>query len=159
MAKGSKSPTERALAHARAKGWPCGVVERYVRFMFPASGGGKRNGPPGKRFDLWGCIDMLVLDDEPGVLGVQVCAGASHANRAEKMRELIAGRGEGPSASDKAAALTRWVEKGNRLCVWSWSKTGARGQKKTWKLREERIGLGDDGRTGREEGAQAAVGG
>lgn len=127
------SPTERAIAFCKSNGWPRAVVEKW-------------NPHTKTRADLWGCIDMLVLDDEPGTLGVQACAGASHAARARKVHDTILGvtpAGASPLglgvAAAKSIALLRWLEKGNRLEVWSFAKHGARGKRKVYTLRRERI--------------------
>ena len=130
------SPTQRSLAHAREQGWPVAIVEHW-------------NMHAKIRQDLWGVIDLLVLDDGQGVLGVQACAGASHAARMTKVRETIHGAVVEPatdraraSALTKAAALKAWLAKGNRIEVWSWSKKGPRGKRKTWELRPEAVHSG-----------------
>jgi len=127
------SPMQRALAECKANGWPAAVVEHF--------------NPHAKiRVDLWGCIDLLVLDGNPGVLGVQACAGDSHAARATKVRETIQGAVKEPatdraraSAQAKAAALRAWCKAGNRIEVWSFAKKGPRGKRKLWELRREPI--------------------
>lgn len=128
------SPTQRSTAYCRAQDWPYSIEERWVP-QLQHKGGGVT---PGHRKDLWGCIDLLVLDDEPGILAVQACAGASHATRAKKMRAALIGLPT-PAGQRNSAALKRWVEKGNRLEVWSWDKQGARGKRKLWTLRRELI--------------------
>ena len=115
------SPTQRSLAYARAQGWPVAIVEHWNPHAFI-------------RQDLFGVIDLLVLDDEPGVLGVQACAGNSHATRRTKITDLLSE----PDGSHPLA-LRKWLEKHNRLEVWSWSKKGARGKRKKWEIRRERI--------------------
>jgi hypothetical protein len=105
------SPTQRTLAECRKRGWTAQVVEKW--------------NPHAKiRQDLFGCIDIVALTPD-GILGIQACAGASHAARAAKMR-----------AEPKVAA---WLSAGGLLTVWSWSKRGARGEVKRWTLREEVI--------------------
>lgn len=106
------SPTQRSLALCKKEGWTAAIVERW-------------NAYARIRQDLFGCIDLLVLDGQPGPLGVQVTAGSSHAARRTKM--LAEPR------------LRAWLEAGARAEVWSWSKTGARGKRKLWTLRREPI--------------------
>lgn len=127
------SPTQRALAECKANGWPYAIVEHWNSKAF-------------LRQDMWGVIDLLVLDNKPGVLAVQVCAGASHANRATKVRETILGIVHGAAskltlgaAKRKAEALQRWLTKGQRIEVWSFSKQGPRGKRKVWNMRIEEI--------------------
>jgi hypothetical protein len=105
------SPTQRTLAECRKRGWVAQVVEKW--------------NPHAKvRQDLFGCIDVVALTDR-GILGIQACAGASHAARAAKMR-----------AEPKTLA---WLKSGGVLEVWSWAKRGPRGGRKVWTLREEAI--------------------
>lgn len=108
------SPTRRCLAHAKALGWTVQVVEHWNAFAQ-------------RRVDLFGCIDLVVLTNDPGVgpLGVQACAGASHATR--RIKALAEPR------------IRRWLEQPARFEIWSWAKRGARGKAKRWTLRVEKI--------------------
>lgn len=106
------SPTQRTLQALRKLGFVAAVVERW-------------NPHARVRQDLFGCIDIVAIRDGIGILGIQACAGASHAAR-----------------RDKAAAepkLRTWLECGGRFEIWSWAKQGARGKRKTWTLRREEI--------------------
>ena len=64
------SPTQRTMRLLREAGSICAVVEKWNPHV----------GPHGIRQDLFGIIDILVLDPERGVIGVQACSGstASH---------------------------------------------------------------------------------
>ena len=105
------SPTQRSLAECRKRGWVAQVVEKW--------------NPHAKvRQDLFGCIDIVAITPQ-GILGIQACAGASHAARAAKMR-----------AEPRALS---WLNSGAFLSVWSWAKKGPRGAVKHWTLREEVI--------------------
>lgn len=106
------SPTARSLKALRDMGYVAEVVERFNSFT-------KR------RTDLIGCVDILAIG-HGSFVGVQACAGASHAARMDKMR-----------AEPRAAV---WLEAGGILEVWSWSKRGKAGKRKTWTLRVERLG-------------------
>jgi hypothetical protein len=107
------SPTQRARAFCKANGWTSQIVERFNVYAKV-------------RQDLFGVIDLVVLDGQGGgPLGVQVCAGASHAAR-----------------RDKALAeprLREWLSAPARFEVWSYSKRGERGKRKLWTLRREAI--------------------
>lgn len=123
MAGMGTSPTARSLAYCRRMGWPAGTVERY-------------NPHSRTRHDLFGWCDLIVVakywlggypspggKQAPIILGVQACAGPSHAARMAKARPLV-----GP-----------WLAAGGAAEVWSWSKTGPRGKRKVWTLRREAI--------------------
>lgn len=109
------SPTQRTLAECKRRGWTAQVVERW-------------NSHARVRQDLFGCIDVLAITPS-GMIGIQACAGSSHAARLAKCR-----------AEPRVAA---WLGAGARLFVWSWAKQGARGKRKTWRLRESDVA--DDG--------------
>jgi len=123
--KKSTSPTARTLAECRKRGWIAQNVEQFVRFP-----------PPGHRLDLFGVIDIIAivqrsLDETPlgewvppCILGIQ--ATASSAHHAHRRAKIL--------AEPRAKA---WVEAGGRLELWSWSKRGAAGKRKTWQLRVE----------------------
>jgi len=103
------SPTQRALAECRRLGYTAQVVERWNQYARV-------------RVDLFGVIDIVALTPA-GILGLQVCAGASHSSRRGKIL-----------AEPKARS---WVNSGGLLELWSWSKRGARGKAKRWTLRTE----------------------
>lgn len=106
------SPTARTLKLARELGFEAGVVERYNSFTK-------------QRNDLYGCIDLILCRPGVGIIGVQACAGASHAARKAKM--LAEPR------------LRTWIESGGRAEIWSWAKQGGRGKRKVWTCRREEI--------------------
>jgi len=106
------SPSQRALAECRKRDWPCGIVERYCSFTR-------------RRHDLFGCIDLIALDDEMGTLGIQVTSGSNHSKRVAKTLE--------------EPRIRRWLERGNRYEVWSYSKKGAAGKRKLWHLRVQPV--------------------
>jgi hypothetical protein len=108
------SPTARTLAKLREEGWTAQVVERFNPYSKT-------------RVDLGGGIDIVAWRGAyPGaILGVQACAGASHAARRDKLLGL--------------PAMLEWVAAGARLEIWSWAKQGPRGKRKVWTLRVEAI--------------------
>ena len=110
----ASSPTSRSLDYCRKQGWTCQVVEKWI--------------PQAKRrIDLFGCIDVVALDGNP--LGIQACAGSSHAARRAK---AIA-----------EPRLQLWLDAGCRFEVWSWTKKGKAGKRKLWTLRREAVTLAD----------------
>lgn len=106
------SPTSRALQFCRAQGWRAAVVEHW-------------NSYAKIRQDLFGWIDLVVLDGEQGVLGVQV---TSRSNAASRRTKIL--------ASD---TLAPWLASGARAEVWSFAKQGPRGKRKVWNLKREVI--------------------
>ena len=106
------SPTQRTLARARELGWTCQVVERWNPYAKV-------------RVDLFGCIDIVAVHPDCGVLGIQACADGDHARRVAKAQ-----------AEPK---LRAWLAAGGRFEVWSWGLRGERGKRKTWTLRREEI--------------------
>jgi hypothetical protein len=113
------TPTQRTLAELRKRNWTAQVVEHW-------------NGFARRRIDLFGVIDIVCLSefDDHGngvlhIMGVQCCAGSSHAPRRTKILNE-------PRARD-------WILAGGRLELWSWAKRAARGKRKTWTLRVEAI--------------------
>ena len=105
------SPTSRTLAELRKRGLTAQVVERWCSYSH-------------RRIDLLGCIDLVAVGGGR-IMGVQACAGASHAARLTK---ALAQPG-----------LRKWLADGGAFSIWSWAKRGARGKRKVWTLREERI--------------------
>ncbi len=105
------TPTSRALADCRKRGWRAAVVERWI----PQTR---------RRLDVFGFIDLVVLDGQPGILGLQVTSSDHISHRIEKIRTECA---------DDARA---WLAAGNRVAVWGYAKRGKAGARKLWTLRE-----------------------
>jgi hypothetical protein len=94
------SPTERTLKALRERGQICGMVERFNRF------GGKF----GIRQDLFGILDIIALDFEKGVVGVQ-STGTDFAGHWKKLTE------------EKAKESHDWLmTPGTSLELWGWRK-------------------------------------
>ena len=106
-----KSPTARSLAHLRQQGAMAQVVEHWNHFS-------------GRRHDLFGFIDIVAVDDQPGVLGVQTTSASNVSARMTKLRDECAGE------------MRRWLLAKNRLVVHGWAKRGPRGKRKTWSVSE-----------------------
>lgn len=95
------SPTQRTLQECRRRSWPAAIVERWNPFAHI-------------RQDLFGGIDLVVLDDKPGVLGIQATSDSNVAARVAKLKGLMDGQ------------IGVWVARGNRLQVWGWRKIKGR---------------------------------
>lgn len=109
------SPTQRALKFCKDQGWTAAITEKW-------------NPHAHIRQDLFGIIDLVVLADS-SILGVQVCAGASHAARQTK--------------AESEPRLKTWLLCGGHFEVWSFSKRGARGKRKLWQRRVTTAGISE----------------
>lgn len=107
------TPTARTLKRARELGFTAGVVERFNSFTKT-------------RHDLFGCIDIIAIHPQVGIVGIQACAGASHAARADKMKA--------------EPRLSEWLAAGGKAEVWSWRKSD---KSRRWELRRESIAAND----------------
>jgi hypothetical protein len=110
------SPTQRTLALLRKDGWTAAIVEKWNPHAFI-------------RQDLYGFIDIVAIRESGGILGIQACAGASHATRRTKI------------LAEPRAKL--WLQAGGLIDICSWSKKGARGKRKLWDARVEHLTLAD----------------
>lgn len=117
------SPTQRALAHCREQGWTAAITEHWNAFAHI-------------RQDLFGVIDLIVLDGQGGgPLGVQVTSGSNVSARVNKA--LAEPR------------LRAWLMSPARFVVWgyrpapTYRKDGTKGVRKQWVLREVELTLAD----------------
>lgn len=92
----STTPTQRTLAAQRELGRKCGIVERYI-------------GPLNIRKDLFGIIDIIALDPEGGVIGVQSC-GTAYSAHLLKM-----------TVEHRQDSID-WLRAGAALELWGWRK-------------------------------------
>jgi hypothetical protein len=103
----------------------CAIVEKFNQYA----------GPFGKRSDLFGIIDVLALDPERGVVGVQSCGQAF----AEHFRKLTI---------EKAQETSDWLgTPGTTLELWGWRKVKLKrgGKAERWTPRVREITLADIG--------------
>jgi hypothetical protein len=113
------SPTQRALKFCKSNGWTVQVVEKWNQWA-------------GVRQDLFGCIDLVVLDGAGGgPLGVQVTSGSNVSARLTKSRE--------------EPRLQAWLSSPARFEVWGYGKRkkrkkdGSYGKAYEWVLRRETL--------------------
>lgn len=98
------SAVQRTLRAMRDQGRVCGIVERYNQYA----------GPFGRREDLFGIIDIIALDPERGVVGIQAC-GQDFKAHITKITE------------EKAQESIDWLETpGTALELWGWRKVKLR---------------------------------
>lgn len=153
----AESPTQRTLRQCRKRGWPVDVAEHWVsshltRAVVEAAKrmwscenmitvqavhdavGSLRNGLPGKRRDLFGCIDVVALDlDATEIVGIQACAVGDQRRRWNKIRL---------ECNDDAAG---WIRCGGRLEVWGWGQYLLRpnGKAKRWRANVIPVSIAD----------------
>jgi hypothetical protein len=78
------SPTQRTLRALRAQGRICAVAEKWNAYMPRPDGG------CGVRQDLFGWIDIVSLDPERGIIGIQ-STGQTFAEHERKLLDSSSG--------------------------------------------------------------------
>jgi len=109
------TPTQRTLRALRDRGLVCAIVERFNPYA----------GPHGIRQDLFGILDIVALDPQEGVIGVQSC-GQDFAGHIKKMLE------------ERQQETHDWLSTpGTKLEVWGWRKVKLKrgGKAMRWKPR------------------------
>lgn len=127
------TPTQRTLRALREQGRVCAIVEKFNAYI----------GPHGVRQDLFGIIDVLALDPERGVVGVQSCG----SDFAAHYRTLTV---------DRAQETIDWLTTpGTSLELWGWRKVKLQrgGKAMRWAPRVQEITLALLSQPAREEGA------
>lgn len=117
------SPTQRTIRELKNQGYKCAIVERFNPYA----------GPHGIRQDMFGIIDIIALDPERGVIGVQ-CTGSDFAGHYRKLTE------------EKAQESLDWLETpGTVLELWAWRKVKVKrgGKAMVWRPRVREIKIGD----------------
>jgi hypothetical protein len=123
MAKGL-SPTQRTIRELKNQGRVCAIVEKWNQYA----------GPHGIRQDLFGIIDVLALDPDRGVVGVQACAGSGFSAHYRKLTE------------ERAQETKDWLSTpGTSLELWAWRKVKLKpkGKAEVWKPRVKQITIED----------------
>ena len=118
------SPTQRTLKEQRAMGRICAIAEKWQ--ISPRHPGG------GFRVDLFGFIDVIVLDPERGIIAIQSCGSAF----SEHWRKI--------TDSECTENVIEWLKWG-KVELWGWRKVKlVRGGKALrWKPRIKEILLAD----------------
>ncbi len=107
------SPTQRTLKANKDLGRMCGIVERFNRF----------GGPHGIRQDLFGFIDIIAVDSDKGIVGIQ-STGSAFSQHIHKMLE------------ECQEPLARWLVEAE-VELWGWRKVKLKrgGKAIRWKPR------------------------
>lgn len=117
------SPTQRTIRELKNQGMKCAIVEKWNAFA----------GKHGIRQDLFGIIDVLALDPERGVIGVQ-CCGSDFSSHVKKITE------------EKYQETLDWLQTpGTNLEIWGWRKLKKKrgGKQMVWRPRIQEITIND----------------
>lgn len=117
------SPLQRTIRELKNNGRRCGIVERWNPHV----------GPHGIHQDLFGIIDVLALDPEQGIIGIQCCGNDFKAHY-RKITE------------ERAQETMDWLQTPSTgLEIWSWRKVKMKrkGKAMVWRPRIVQITLDD----------------
>ena len=119
------SPTQRTLRELRSQGRLADVCERWI--VNPGHPGG------GFRKDLFGFVDIIVLDPEQGFVAIQSC-GQSFKAHIDKILN-----------SEATEYVIEWLKCGGRVECWGWRKVKVKrgGKAERWSPRVQVITLND----------------
>jgi len=92
------SYTQRTLRECRARGYICDKAEKFNAYA----------GPFGRREDLFGFIDIIILDPQKGIVAIQSTGPSGHAQHRKAILE-------------NEFAL-EWLKCGGKIEIWSWRK-------------------------------------
>jgi hypothetical protein len=117
------SPTQRTIRELKNQGRRCGIVEKWNAYA----------GPHGIRQDLFGIIDIIALDPEQGVVGIQTC-GSAFSSHLKKIRD------------EHYQETLDWLQTpGTRFELWGWRKVKKKrgGKQMVWRPRIKQITIED----------------
>jgi hypothetical protein len=103
------------------------------------------SGSPGRRVDLFGLIDVLCLDGQPGCLGVQCCAYSGVSAHVKEIRDGLV-KMPAPSTGKPACEVSkrllakRWLAAGNRLSIFGWRKVDGKWTPRIVEITAELLG-------------------
>jgi len=117
------SPTQRTLKALKEQGRLCAIAEKWNPF----------GGPFGVRKDLFGFIDVIVLDPQRGIGAIQ-STGTAFKQHLDKLLN-----------SDCTEAVIEWLRSGGFVELWGWRKVKLRRGAKAmrWQPRVKEITLND----------------
>ena len=119
----SMSPTQRTIRALRDMGRKCAIVEKFNPYV----------GSHGIRQDLFSIIDILCLDPERGVVGIQSC-GSAFSEHYRKM------------TIEHAQETIDWLTTpGTCLELWGWRKLKLKrgGKAMVWRPKVKEITMED----------------
>jgi hypothetical protein len=87
-----------------------------------------------RREDLFNFADLVAIrEDLLGVTAVQATGEDCQSHIQKILEGYTTPKGEGIPPNSH---LRIWLKGGNRFFIWSWVKRGAKGERKTWQMRE-----------------------
>ncbi len=104
----AETPTNRTVRFLEKHSIQAGNVERFVR----------QAGPHGKRYDLFGFIDVIACYPEQ-IAGLQI---TSTSNRQSRIKKIM---------HDRSDEAYRFCQSGGLIEVWGWSKRKV-GNRRLW---------------------------
>lgn len=109
------SPTQRTIRALKDRGRHYGIVERFIA---------NPKLPHGFRQDLFGFIDIITMDTQRGIVGIQSC-GQDFAKHYRKITEEI------------ADLAIEWLNCGGKIELWGWRKIKLKrgGKAERWRPR------------------------
>ena len=119
------SPTQRTLRELRKQGRLVDVCERWVINPKHPAGGFRK--------DMFGFIDLVVLDPEQGIVAVQSC-GQAFKQHVDKILD-----------SECTENAIEWLQCGGKIEVWGWRKVKLKrgGKAMRWRPRIRQISMKD----------------
>ncbi len=118
------SPVQRTIRALKEQGREAWIVEKWNAYA----------GEHGKRVDMFNIIDIVALDPQRGVIGIQSCAGSGFSEHYRKLTE------------EKAQESINWLSTpGTKLEIWAWRKVKLKrnGKAMRWSARVEEVTIGD----------------
>jgi len=109
------STTQRTLRELRGRGLIADKCERWNPYA----------GKFGVRMDLFGVLDLIALDRERGIIGIQATSGSGMSSHRRKILE--------------SNLALEWIRCGGVLELWGWRKVKKKrgGKLKVWRPRIE----------------------
>jgi len=123
MPKDATHAKKRTMEYLRGQGYKVADVERYNSFAK-------------KRFDMFGCIDLVCLQGK-AIVGIQCTSGVNHATH---LNDCLTNKPDLPD----------WLA-GGHFEIWSWSKRvrhnqdGSKSLRPEWRPRVQQIIRKEDG--------------
>lgn len=114
------SQVAKCLERLRSEGYCAEKVERWNSFARI-------------RQDFGGFADIVAWKaGEMGALAIQACADSGVGAHVTKLTNPPDSDRNG---ADRVKKIAAWLASSNRLEIWSFAQRGARGERKTWRLR------------------------
>lgn len=109
------SYTQRTLRACRERGLVAGIVEKWNPYVKRPDGG------TGKREDLFGILDIIALDPQRGVIGIQSTSGNQIPDHRRKILD------------ERTQETRDWLSTpGTVLELWGWRKVKRRLKDGSW---------------------------